>query len=149
MTLNHTIFTRAQRRRSRSLRRGTAVVELALTCIILLYLCFGTIEFGYYFFIKNTLEGAAREGARAAIPAGATESSVTSAVDATLTAAGLNTANFTITTTPTDISTCSVGSNVTVEVSGTWGTVGSGFRPMGLIGTNKTLTGTSVMRKEG
>jgi Flp pilus assembly protein TadG len=142
------IFTRRAARRG-SLRRGTSTIELALTGMILISVCFGTIEFGYYFFIKNTMEGAAREGCRAAIVGGAVESDVTAAVDATLSAAGLNTANFTVTTTPTDISTTTIGNNVTVDVTGTWSVVGNGFRPLQLIGGSKQLLGSSVMRKEG
>ena len=51
--------TGSQRRR----RRGSAVLDAALVFPILLSLTFGAIEYGYYFFVKNTLQGAAREGA--------------------------------------------------------------------------------------
>ena len=61
-------------------RRGNAIIEAALVVPILLSLAFGTVEFGYYFFVRNNLQGAAREGARAAILASATNTDVTSAV---------------------------------------------------------------------
>ena len=48
-------------------RRGGAILEAALVLPILLALSFGMVEYGYYFFVKHTLQGAARDGAR--IPA--------------------------------------------------------------------------------
>ena len=127
-------------------RRGNATLELSLTLGVLLSLTFGTVEFGHFFFVKNTLQGAAREGVRAAIPSGATSADVTTAVNGALTAAGFNTANFTVTVSPSNISTVAAGSAVSVTVSGTWGTVG--LRPLGLIGSAKQVTGAAVMRKE-
>lgn len=59
-------------------------------------LTFGTIEFGHFFFVKNTLQGAARESARAAV-AGARNARVTSSVNESQAAAGFHTANYTIT----------------------------------------------------
>lgn len=132
--------------------RGNAVLELALTLGILLNLTFGTIEFGHFFFIRNTLQGAAREGARAAIPPGASNSDVTTAVNNSLTAAGLNTASFTIAirnsadTANLDVSTQTAGTPILVKVTGTWGAVG--LRPLGLIDSAKAVKGTAVMRKE-
>jgi Flp pilus assembly protein TadG len=151
------ILNRPGRRR----RRAGSLIEMALTMAILFNLCYGTIEFGYYFFVKNTLQGAAREGCRAGIVAGATDSSVTSAVIGELSTSGLvatNTTssgsgpytcgNYTVTVSPATGST-SIGSALTVTVSGQWGTVGAGFRPLALIGSNKQVTGSAVMRKEG
>ncbi len=43
-------------------RRGNAVLEMALVLPILLLLAFGMVEFGYFFYVKNNLQGAAREG---------------------------------------------------------------------------------------
>ena len=60
--------------------RGSAVLDAALVFPILLSLTFGTIEYGYYFYVKHSLQGAAREGARAAITPSATNSDVTTAV---------------------------------------------------------------------
>ena len=83
----------------------------------------------------------------------ATNSQVTEAIAASLQAAGLNSsvssldAKYTLTTTPADVSTASPGNAITVQLDCTWGTVG--VRPMGLIGANKVVRGTTVMRKEG
>jgi Flp pilus assembly protein TadG len=62
---------RSSVRRSLLRRSGSAVLELALTLSILFSICYGLIEYGYYFYVKNTMEGAAREGCRAGIVAGA------------------------------------------------------------------------------
>jgi Flp pilus assembly protein TadG len=129
-------------------RRGATLIEVALTMGILLNLVFGGVEFGYYFFVKNTLVGAAREGVRAAICAGATNTTVNTAVAAQMSAAGLSNSGYTVTTVPTDISTSSAGSSITVTVSCTWGTAGRGFRPLALIGAGKTVTASAVMRDE-
>ena len=37
-------------------RRGGALIEAALVMPILLGLCFGMVEFGYFFFVKHTLQ---------------------------------------------------------------------------------------------
>ena len=132
--------------------RGNAVLELALTLGILLNLTFGTIEFGHYFFIRNTLQGAAREGARAAIPPGASNSDVTASVNSSLTAAGLTVASFTTKvrnaddTADVNVATATAGTPILVKVTANWGNVG--LRPLGLIGTTKVVKGTAVMRKE-
>jgi Flp pilus assembly protein TadG len=121
---------------------------MVLTLTILLNLTFGGIEFGYYFFVKNTMDGAAREGVRAGIVPGAADSNVTTAVNNVLSAAGLTTGSFTVSISP-DLSTSpAVGSNLTVSITANWGTVGAGFRPLAIIGANKTLSVAAVMRVE-
>ena len=47
-------------------RKGQALVELALSVMLLFLLVFGIVEFGRALFIYNTLNNAAREGARRA-----------------------------------------------------------------------------------
>ncbi|HEX3356654.1 MAG TPA: TadE/TadG family type IV pilus assembly protein, partial [Tepidisphaeraceae bacterium] len=125
-----------QRRR----RRGNAVLEAALVFPILLSLTFGAIEYGYYFFIKNTLQGAAREGCRGGIVSGNSNTDVTIAVAQYLKAAGLQTSATTIDTTKftlkvesplgtsTTVNTLTSGSPLYVTVQGSWGTLGQGFR---------------------
>jgi len=128
--------------------RGSAVLDAALVFPILLSLTFGTVEYGYFFYVKHTLQGAAREGCRAAIPSTAVQTDVTTAVTNALTAAGLQNSGYVTTTSPASIGSLSAGTSITVTVTGTWGTVGAGFRPLGLIGTAKQVKGITVMRKE-
>jgi Flp pilus assembly protein TadG len=151
-------------------RHGAAVLELALTLAILLNLTFGMVEFGYYFFVKNTCQGAARDGARAGIVTGATYSttntsaSITTSVQTAMSAAGFGTSSpkytFSVyddTTDPTHASpittdaglaAVSTGDALEVDVQGTWSTIGAGFRPLSLIGSSKVVLGTAVMRHE-
>jgi Flp pilus assembly protein TadG len=134
-------------------RRGNALLDAALVLPILLSLTFGTVEYGYFFFVKHSLQGAAREGCRAAIVPTADNTAVTQAIAAALRASGLNSSSttldskYTLTLTPANVSGLAAGASVTVQVDATWGQVG--VRPLGLIGSNKVVRGTTVMRKEG
>ena len=85
---------RARRRWRR--RRGSEVLELALLLPLLLALTFGTVEFGFYFYLQHNIQAAAREGARAGVPYGATEGDAEAKASAFLTNANLNPANFSI-----------------------------------------------------
>ena len=59
---------RSHRRGGRLGRRsGNAVLDLAFILPILLALTMGAVQYGYALFVKHALQGAAREGARAAI----------------------------------------------------------------------------------
>lgn len=171
------LSARGSRRQFSFRRSGSAVLELALTLSLLFSITFGLIEFGYYFYVKNTMEGAAREGCRSGIVAGATLSQANIDVENQLQVAGLVPAsttasgssgsytigNYSVAYTDTGPTTGSpgspvavstlltmpVGDTLTVSITATWGTVGAGFRPLALIGTSKQLVCASAMRKEG
>jgi len=132
-------------------RAGATVLEMAVALMVLLYLSFGTVEFGYFFFVKNAAQAAAREGARVAITPGSTNTDVQNSVNASLTAAGLRSADFAfnvkVNGAIADASTAASGEPIEVTVSGTWQTVG--MRPLGLIGATKTVLGGATMRREG
>lgn len=55
------------RRRRDPRRRGAAVVEFAVVLPLLLTVLFGIIEYGWVFMVRQTLQTAAREGARLAV----------------------------------------------------------------------------------
>ena len=129
-------------------RRGNVILEAALVLPILLLLAFGTIEFGYYFYVKNNVQGAAREGARASIAAGATNADVNAAVATAMTNSGLSQSGYTVTTEPANVFTAAPGTQIRVTVQCNWGTVGGGARPMNLMSANKPVRGTATMRKE-
>lgn len=131
---------------------GGAVLEMALVLPILLFLAFGTVEFGYFFYVKHNVQAAAREGARAAIVPSATNADVTAAVQQMMQAAGLGSSGYTTSITNTagttlTVSTATAGTAIKVTVNCNWSQVG--LRPLGLIGTSKVVTGATVMRKEG
>src|SRR6516165_7432852 len=123
----HTLSSRRICRR----RFGGAVLEMVL---VLLYLAFGTVEFGYFFYVKHSLEGAARDRARAAIPSGAVYSDITGAVDTAMSAANLSSSGYTITvkdgsTVIGTLGSAVAGDTITVTVTCSWGTAGAGYRP--------------------
>jgi Flp pilus assembly protein TadG len=127
---------------------------MALVLPILLALAFGTVEFGYYFYVKHNVQAAAREGARAGIVPSATNTNVTDAVLASMQAAGFNSTQYTVAITDTatppvaiNVASVAAGTAVKVTVTCNWGTVG--MRPLGLIGSSKNVVGATVMRKEG
>lgn len=138
--------------KQRTRQRGAAVLEMALAGVVMIPLTFGAIEFSDAYFKKNTMQGAAREGARAAIVSGATISSVQTAVTTAMTAAGINSNNYTISITDSNdtaigsLSSIATGTAIKVTVSGRWGDIG--LRPCGFLSADKHITGVAVMRKE-
>ena len=125
-------------------------MELMLVLPIMLMLSFGVVDYGYYFYLKSTLQGAAQAGARAAIPASATDASVTTVISNILTAAGLQSSGYVVTLNPTDVSTAAAGTSVTVTITCTWANVGTHtLSPtFGGISNTKQIVGVAVMMKE-
>lgn len=135
--------------------RATAVLETALVLTILLSLSFGAVEYGYAFFLKHSLQGAAREGARAGIVDGGDNTAVTTAVKNYMTAAGFtDSSKYTIAITDTanaavNAATVTRGQPVKVTISYKWGNIPAAYRPLGLMSTTTLIKGATVMRKEG
>jgi len=140
-------------------RRGAEVLEAALVMPILLAMGFGTVEFGYYFYTEHNLEGAAREGARAAIPAqfndtfaavdtGKRLDAVETAVDKVMAAAGYAAGDYDINATfPASSDGTSKYIDVSVELH--WQQVSEGLRPMRMIRPDHDLVkGNATMRLE-
>ncbi len=145
-------ITRQNIATSRRRQWGGSVLEAAIIVPILVSLAFGMTEFSYFFFVKHTLEGAAREGARNAITPTATNTTVTTAVTNALSAAGgsgwgSSTAITDTSGTAVNVASLSAGSAVQVKVTATWGT--AGVHPLGIIPNSKQVVGVCVMRKEG
>jgi len=138
-------------RKTKSARRhrGSEVLEMSMALGVLMSLVFGGVEFGYYVFVKHAIQAATREGARTSVLVGSTNASVNTAVSNAMTNAGLSGSGYTVTTSPTDITTAASGAEITVTVSCTWGVVGAGVRPLSLISTSKAMTVSVVMLKEG
>ena len=138
-------------------RKGGSVLEAALIVPILVSLGFGMAEFSYFFFVKHTLEGSAREGSRNAIVPSSTFAGAVAAVNASTQAAGISTlltsivftdVTKSVTLTSSNFATTPVaGDAIQTTVTGTWSTIG--VHPMGIIPGTKLVIGTCVMRKEG
>ncbi len=127
-------------------RFGGTLLETAIVLPVLVSVGFGMIEVGHYFFVKNAVQGAAREGARAAIVSTGTNSDVTAAVATAMSSAGIS-SGYTTTTSPASVTAAlTTGTSITVTVTIPWSSVG--VIPMGYITSSKTLTGTATMRRD-
>src|SRR5690349_896143 len=94
------LLNRKTRFTHRSTRRASAVLETFFcVALVLLPLTFGSVEFGYYFYVKHTLQGAAREGCRAGITPTGDNTDVNQAIAACLKAAGMQTSATVVDTT--------------------------------------------------
>lgn len=57
-------------------RRGATIVEVALVLPVFLVFVFAIIEFGHYYYVRNVIEVACREGARIGCTEGTTNAEV-------------------------------------------------------------------------
>jgi Flp pilus assembly protein TadG len=128
-------------------RRGLALVEAALFLPLLIVLLFGLIEYGWMFLKAQQIANASRNGARAGVLVGATNSEVSSAVTQVMTAANLDDSGYTLSTSPGDVSTAAAGSVVTVSVVVPYPNIALTNIP--LIPVPENLTGSTSMVKEG
>ena len=136
--------------RKKCSRSGGAVLEMCLALPVLVMLSFGIVDYGYFLYVKNTLQGAAEAGARAAVAPSATNTSVTTIIASSLSAAGLQNSGYTVAFSPSDISTAAAGSAVTVTVNLKWGNVSMNTLSAGYggISSTKQIVGAAVMMKE-
>jgi Flp pilus assembly protein TadG len=109
------LLKRTRRHTARRNCRGVAAVELAVCLPIVVLLVVATIEACSAVFLKQSLTVAAYEGVRTALVEGATASNVQAACNQVL--ADRNIEHGTITVSPTDIASLSVGEFVDVTVS--------------------------------
>lgn len=96
-------------------RSGAALVELALVIPLFLTLVFGMMEMARLGMVAQQLTGAAREGCRVAVLPGKTASDVSARVNAYLSGVGLP--SVTPTVTPSNWTTVSAGTPITVSLS--------------------------------
>jgi len=134
------------RRKSQHKRRGAALIEMALVLLLLLTLTFAILEYGWLFLKSHHISNAARQGARVAARPDATQEDVEAAVLAAMTGGGLEDSDYTLITTPEDITTPEPGEILTVRVELDYEDIGLGFP---LIPTPATLGSELSMVKEG
>lgn len=119
---------------------------------VLLSLGFGAVEFAHFFYVRHTLQAAARDGARVASLPGTTNSDVTTAVGRAMNFSGLSGSGYTTKIANADtaanltLSSTSSGTPVRVTVSCTWSNVG--IRLIGIIGGSKQVVGETTTRRE-
>jgi Flp pilus assembly protein TadG len=128
-------------------RRGNVVLETALVLPVLLMLAMGAAEYGYFFYVKATLQGAARSGARAAIVPGATNANVDSAIASAMSTSGFAGGSYSANYTSVGVS---AGNDITVTMTANWGSIGIHPLPtaLGGISTSKQVRAAATMRKE-
>jgi Flp pilus assembly protein TadG len=138
------VSIRDHQARSRHYRTGAAIVEFAIVAPLFFLLVLGCIELGRALMVQQVLTNASRVGARNAVMLSGTLSSAEDA--ATEFADGVSVSGVSVAVTP-DPATASSGEMVSVTVSVPFANVTWVPSPWFMGG--KTLTATSVMRKEG
>jgi len=134
-----------RRRRKSDSRRGAALVEFAVVMPVFLVFIVGMIEIGRAIMVQQLITNASREGARVAgYDSTSLTSTVTSAVNASLSNAKITSATTTVS--PDPPSGASDGQQVSVTVSIPYSQVSWVPSPFFLKG--RTLQATSVMRRE-
>ena len=122
------MFTRNRNLQGRTggIRRGVTVLEMALVAPMILFIIFGAVEFAYILYVKQTLQAAARDGARRGAIATANDAAVVRAVDEAMQSGGLGDATYSVaikngtTGAGTSVNSIPAGSGVCVEVRAPW-----------------------------
>ena len=106
-------------RRSGHRSHGLALVELAVILPLLLILSSGAIEYGWLFLCQHELTNTARQAARYAALPDTTSPQVTQQVFSLMTQYGLakKSTDYTLTITPSDVTSPPSGQLVTVRIS--------------------------------
>jgi Flp pilus assembly protein TadG len=128
-------------------RRATALVEMALALLLLMLLTMGAVEYGWFFLKQQQITNAARQAARIASTADATNATVTSQVTTLMSSYGMGSSGYTTTLTPSDVSTAARGSSVSVKISVTYSKVT--ITNFSLLPMPATVSATVAMAKEG
>ncbi len=102
---------------TRTARRASVTVELALLLPLVMLLTTGLIEYGWLFLRVQQINSAARYGARVASLPDATNQSVAGAVRQELLRHGLSESGYSITMQPSDVSAPLSGEEITISVN--------------------------------
>jgi Flp pilus assembly protein TadG len=127
--------------------RGLALVETALVILLLLFVTFAMMEYGWLFHRLQQLNNGAREGARIAVLPDKTAGDATAAVDTLMDNFGITGADVTVS--PADTGDLESGEliTVTVEVPVSDIMLTGLFLDEAFLGD--TVTVTATMAKEG
>ena len=143
--------SRIRQRGVRSGERGQALVEFAIIIPILLAVLLGIVEFARAWQIQQVVTNAAREGARVAVIATATDAQVTSAINTYCQSAGLDMLQVVMSMSPNVPNQTGLPDTVTVSYNYTYGLFGPVMNLLGSGGSTPgsvLLTSTSIMRNE-
>jgi len=134
--------TRLRRKKA----QGAVLVEMALSLMIMILLCFGAMEYGWLFFRLQQVTNAAQAGARIGVLPDATNGDVQARIDNLMGSFGLS--GHTVTITPGDVSAVDTGDLITVRVEVPYGAE-AGLLQMGIFPTPSSLPCSVAMAKEG
>ncbi len=95
--------------------RGAALVEMAIVTLLLIFITFGIMEYGWLFHRIQQMNNCARAGARQAVLPDSTSVAVQNSVDALAASHGIY--GHTLTVNPGDIVALGSGELITVTVS--------------------------------
>lgn len=142
-------------------RRAVAMIEVVLVFPVLMFVMFGTVEFGQYFYIRNCFEAAARDAARAAVLQTAQQADPATKATATLLQANVtfNASWMTIVdytnsnATVTDVSTVPPGHTLIVTIQAQYSSIPNAFRPLSSmtgigVGASRICSGQCQMIRE-
>lgn len=99
------------------MRRGLALIEMALVLPLLLLLLLGLLEYGWIFLRAQQVTNAAREGARMGALADSTNADVMNMIASRMSQVGIGEGDYSVTVTPSAVDTVASGETVTVSVS--------------------------------
>jgi len=98
-------------------RRGAAMAEASIVLSVFFLLVLGMIEMSQLGMNSQVVTNAANVGCRTAVIANHSQADVSSAVANLMSAAGISSSSYTLTTTPSDVTTTHVGDPVAVTIS--------------------------------
>ncbi len=93
------------------------MVESSIALSVLTVLIFGAIEMSQMGMTSQVIATAASAGCRMAVINGRSQSDVTKAVASVLNSSGIKSSAYTLTTSPSDVTTSHMGDSVSVTVS--------------------------------
>ena len=132
--------------RTKKPRRGTILVEAALIFLILFYLTFGMIEYGWMILKQQQITNTARAAARIAVRADSVNGDVTSKITNMMTSYQMNGSGYS-TTMPANVATVVKGAQLSVTIQVPYNNIKLGM--LTLLPTPTNLTSTVSMEKEG
>ncbi|HOB75039.1 MAG TPA: TadE/TadG family type IV pilus assembly protein [Phycisphaerae bacterium] len=144
MTRHGVLHQGRGRARRRTVRRGAAVVEMAVVTPLLLLIMLGVIEFGWVFMTTETLTNATREAARVGVLQGSTHEDIRNRFNAAIAPTGLSVSPSEL------IITDATPENpvVTVRVAIPYSRISLAGNWLGL-NIDRTIGSSCTMRKEG
>lgn len=112
-----TVYVRNSVEKSASVRRGLALLETAIVILVVLWIVFGVLEYGWMLMKAQEINGAVRHGARTGAVLDASHQDVVDAVSAAMANVGLGDGNlYTLATEPVNLDDLEPGGEFEVTV---------------------------------